>query len=79
MSDRPVCCLLFDISTCVCVCVCVCVVGLQLGGPEMRVLSSDLSKDQMEKRLIYSSMAATGFRRDGREGCLMNRGINGGV
>ncbi len=46
---------------CVCVCVCMCVMGLQLGGPEMCVLSSDLSKDQMEKRLIYSSMAATCF------------------
>lgn len=34
----------------------------------MCVLSSDLSKDQMEKRLIYSSMAATGFSSVQKEG-----------
>lgn len=42
--------------------VCVCVMWLQRGGPElMCVLSSDLSEHQMGKRLIYPSMAATGF------------------
>lgn len=40
MSDNPVRCLLFDISMREreSVCTCVCVMGLQLGGPEMRLI-----------------------------------------